>query len=41
MLGIFNLNFDTDEDELRRIYSKYGELDKVTIVMDRRVGDLE
>lgn len=37
MLGVFGLSKRTTEDDLRREFGKYGPLQKVVVVMDRRV----
>lgn len=31
------MNFDTSERTLRDIFSKYGEIEKISIVYDRKV----
>ncbi|KAI8058509.1 hypothetical protein BDF22DRAFT_666264 [Syncephalis plumigaleata] len=36
VLGIFNLDYYTNEHELRDIYEPFGGLERVVIVMDRR-----
>ena len=40
MLGIFGLSLRTDEDRLRDVFGRFGELEKVALVMDRRVRAL-
>jgi len=37
-LAIFNLYYKTDEDELRRIFGRYGKIEKCNIVNNRRRG---
>jgi len=37
-LAIFNLYYRTDEDELRRIFERYGKIEKCNIVANRRSG---
>jgi RNA recognition motif-containing protein len=36
VLGVFGLNFQTEERDLRRAFEKYGKLDKVKLVTDPR-----
>lgn len=38
VIGIFGLNFQTDDRDLKRIFEKYGRLDKVKLVTDPRTG---
>lgn len=40
MKNIFvgNLNFNTSEDELRQLFSSYGQVDRVSIMTDRDTG---
>ena len=38
VLGVFGLNFQTEERNLRRVFEKYGSLDKVKLVTDPRTG---
>lgn len=40
MKNIFvgNLDFHTNEDELRQLFSRYGQVDKVSIMTDRDSG---
>ncbi len=40
MLNIYvgNLSFDTTEDELRELFSEYGEVIKVSLISDRMTG---
>lgn len=38
VLGVFGLSLRTTEDDLRHVYEKYGELEKVIIVFDRRMN---
>jgi RNA recognition motif-containing protein len=40
MKNIFvgNLNFNTGEDELRRLFEAYGQVDRVSILTDRDTG---
>lgn len=40
MKNIFvgNLSFNTNEDELRRVFEAYGPVDRVSIMMDRDTG---
>lgn len=33
-----NLNFNTTEDELRQLFASYGQVDRVSIMMDRDTG---
>lgn len=33
-----NLSFDATEDDIREAFSEYGEVSKVSIVMDRETG---
>lgn len=33
-----NLSFNTNEDELRRVFEAYGPVDRVSIMMDRDTG---
>jgi cold-inducible RNA-binding protein len=33
-----NLNFSTGEDELRELFSAYGQVDRVSIMTDRETG---
>jgi cold-inducible RNA-binding protein len=33
-----NLNFNTSEDELRQMFSTYGQVDRVSIMTDRDTG---
>eukprot|EP01125_Pyxidicula_operculata_P008798 TRINITY_DN291_c0_g1_i1.p1 TRINITY_DN291_c0_g1~~TRINITY_DN291_c0_g1_i1.p1 ORF type:complete len:196 (+),score=30.67 TRINITY_DN291_c0_g1_i1:23-610(+) len=39
ILGIFGLNDRTDETALKDEFSKYGELDKVELIRDKRSGE--
>ncbi|KAI9593001.1 hypothetical protein BDF19DRAFT_387799, partial [Syncephalis fuscata] len=36
VLGVFNLDYYTDERELRDLFSPFGGLERVVVVMDRR-----
>lgn len=36
---IGNLNFTVDEDKLRRIFEKYGEVSSVRIIKDKETGE--
>ncbi len=38
VLGVFGLSLRTREEDLERLFGKYGRLDKVTVVYDRRVS---
>lgn len=40
MKNIFvgNLDFNTNEDELRRLFEAYGQVDRVSIMTDRDTG---
>jgi RNA recognition motif-containing protein len=40
MKNIFvgNLDFHTNEDELRQLFSQYGQVDKVSVMTDRGTG---
>lgn len=38
VLGVFGLNLRTNEEDLERIYGKYGKIEKVTVVFDRRIN---
>ena len=40
MKNIFvgNLSFNTSEDELRRLFETYGQVDRVSILTDRETG---
>jgi transformer-2 protein len=38
VLGVFGLNFQTEERDLRRAFEKYGKLDKVKLVTDPRTN---
>ena len=33
-----NLSFNTNEDELRRLFESYGQVDRVSILTDRDTG---
>jgi cold-inducible RNA-binding protein len=33
-----NLNFNTNEDELRQLFEGYGQVDRVSILTDRETG---
>jgi RNA recognition motif-containing protein len=33
-----NLSFNTSEDELRRLFETYGQVDRVSILTDRETG---
>jgi len=33
-----NLNFNTSEDDLRQLFSPYGQVDRVSILTDRDTG---
>jgi RNA recognition motif-containing protein len=33
-----NLNFNTSEDEIRRLFESYGQVDRVSILTDRDTG---
>jgi len=33
-----NLNFNTNEDELRQLFEAYGQVDRVSILTDRETG---
>jgi cold-inducible RNA-binding protein len=33
-----NLNFSTNEDELRQLFESYGQVDRVSILTDRETG---
>jgi len=35
---IGNMSFDTTEDQLRQAFEGYGEVEKVSVVMDRESG---
>jgi len=35
---IGNLNYNVEEDELRNVFSEYGEVTSVKIIMDRETG---
>ena len=37
-LGVFGLNYRTTEQELTDLFSKYGTLDKVHLVFDKRIN---
>jgi cold-inducible RNA-binding protein len=37
-LYVGNMAFSTNEDRLREVFSQYGTVDKVQIVMDRETG---
>ncbi|RKP05413.1 hypothetical protein THASP1DRAFT_32749 [Thamnocephalis sphaerospora] len=37
VLGVFNLSYYTTEKDLEDIFAKYGELEKVVVVMDRKM----
>lgn len=37
-LYVGNLNFDANEDQVRELFSSYGQVDSVKIVMDRFSG---
>lgn len=39
MIGIFGLNPRTREEDLRSEFEKYGDLENVTIIYDRRTGE--
>ncbi|MFP4619899.1 MAG: RNA recognition motif domain-containing protein [Bacteroidales bacterium] len=36
---IGNLNFTVDEDKLRRIFEKYGEVSSVKLIRDKDTGE--
>lgn len=38
VLGVFGLNFQTEDRDIRRAFEKYGRLDKVKLVTDPRTG---
>lgn len=40
MKNIFvgNLSFNTSEDELRKVFEAYGQVDRVSILTDRETG---
>ena len=38
VLGVFGLSLQTDERDVRRVFEKYGRLDKVKLVTDPRVS---
>lgn len=38
MLGVFGLNFHTEERDLRRLFEKYGRVEKVKLVTDPRTN---
>ena len=37
-LYVGTLSFNTTEDELRELFSQYGSVDKVQVIMDRETG---
>lgn len=37
-LYVGNLSFNTSEDSLREVFSQFGEMDEVKLVMDRESG---
>lgn len=37
-LGVFGLSLYTTESDLREVFSRYGRLDKVNVVIDQKVG---
>jgi len=37
-LFVGNLNFDTKDDELRKLFETYGQIESITIVTDKRSG---
>jgi transformer-2 protein len=39
VLGVFGLSLQTDERDIRRVFEKYGRLDKVKLVTDPRVSN--
>jgi len=38
VLGVFGLSLHTDERDVRRIFEKYGRIEEIRIVYDRRTG---
>jgi transformer-2 protein len=38
VIGVFGLNFQTDDRDLRRVFEKYGRVDKIKLVTDPRTG---
>ena len=38
MLGVFGLNYETEENELKHVFKKYGPLEKVKLVTDPRTN---
>lgn len=38
VIGIFGLSFQTDDRDLKRVFEKYGRIDKVKLVTDPRTG---
>jgi transformer-2 protein len=38
VLGVFGLHFQTDERDLRRLFERYGRVDKVKLVTDPRTN---
>ncbi|CAF0745713.1 unnamed protein product [Didymodactylos carnosus] len=38
VLGVFGLSLNTDERDLRKMYEKFGRIEDVRIVYDRRTG---
>ena len=38
VIGVFGLNLDTTDRELRRVYDKYGKVDDAMIIHDRKSG---
>lgn len=40
MLGVFGLSIRTQERDLDEEFSRFGRVEKVTIVYDQRVSDL-
>lgn len=38
VIGVFGLSFQTEERDIRRVFEKYGRIDKVKLVTDPRTG---